>query len=153
MKIEDKIKEMGIELPVAPLKGGIYTPIKLLGEKTYYISGCGTLVNNVGYRGKLGEDLSIKEGKKAALSAMLNFLSTIKANLCDLDEIESFVKLLVFVAGPNDFYQQPQVANGATQLLLDVFGEKIGLPTRSSVGVSSLPDNIPVEIEGIIRVK
>ena len=84
---------------------------------------------------------------------MLNVLAYLKANLGSLDEIESFVKILTFVSCTEDFYDHPAVANGATQLLADLFGEEIGLPTRSAIGVYALPGNIPVEIEGIVRMK
>ncbi|WP_242997276.1 RidA family protein [Dorea formicigenerans] len=70
-----------------------------------------------------------------------------------LDQIGSFVKMLVFVSSDNEFYQQPEVANGATDLLVDIFGEEIGLPARSAIGVNVLPGNIPVEIEVLVELK
>lgn len=152
-QIEERLKEMGIVLPPAPAKGGVYSSVKPLGEKLYYFSGCGPLVGTKGPRGKLGKEFTIEEGREAAKAAILNVLAVLKANLGDLDNIESFVKVLVFVAGTEEFYDQPAVANGATQLLVDVFGEEIGAPSRSAIGAPSLPGNVPVEIEGIVKLK
>lgn len=151
--IEKKLAEMGLSLPEAPGKGGVYSCVKPLADKLYAFSGCGCLVGDEGPRGKLGKELTLEEGKQAAQRTMLNVLAYLKAHLGSLDNIESFVKVLVFVASSDDFYDQPAVANGATQLLKDLFGEEIGLPTRSAVGVAVLPGNIPVEIEGLVRLK
>lgn len=151
--IEDKLKEMGLKLPDAPEKGGVYTSVKEISDKVYYFSGCGPLIGSEGIRGKLGKELGIEEGQSAARAAMLNVLALLKKTFGSLDEIDSFVKVLVFVAGTPDFYDQPQVANGATQLLVDLYGQEKGAPTRSAIGAPSLPGNVPVEIEGIVRIK
>ena len=151
--IEKKLAEMGLSLPEAPGKGGVYSCVKPLGDKLYYFSGCGPLYGDEGPRGKLGRDLTIEQGQQAARRTILNVLAYLKANLGSLDDIASFVKVLVFVACADDFYDQPAVANGATQLLGDLFGEEIGLPTRSAIGAPALPGNVPVEIEGIVRLK
>ena len=71
----------------------------------------------------------------------------------DLNKIRNVVKILVFVAGTDEFYKHPQVANGGSQLLVDIFGEEAGAPTRSAIGVNALPGNVPVEIEAIFEVK
>lgn len=152
-EIEKKLAEMGLELPEAPAKGGVYSCVKPLSDKLYYFSGCGPLYGSEGPRGKLGKEFNIEQGQKAAQRAMLNVLAYLKEHLGNLDDVESFVKVLVFVAGSEDFYDQPAVANGATQLLKDLYGAEIGLPTRSAIGASSLPGNVPVEIEGIVRMK
>ena len=81
---------------------------------------------------------------------MLNVLAVLKRDLGSLDRIRSFEKITVFVASTDEFYEQPQVANGATALLQEVFGDEIGLPTRSAVGMNVLPGNIPVEIEALV---
>ena len=119
----------------------------------YYISGCGGYVDGVGPQGKLGSDLTIEEGQKAAERTILNYLSVIKAHIGSLDKIKSFVKVLVFVQCEPDFYDQPQVANGATGLLVKLFGEEIGAPSRSAIGAIALPGNTPVEIEGIVQME
>lgn len=153
MNIENRMKMLGMVLPEAPGKGGIYKSVKSFGKNLYYVSGCSNLMDGDGFVGKLGEELNVEQGKVAAKHAMLNFLATIQENLGSFDHIKSFVKLTVFVAGSSNFYDQPNVANGATQLLVDIFGEEIGEPSRSAIGVSSLPGNIPVEIEGIIEMR
>ncbi len=153
MTIEEKLEKMGLELPPAPAKGGVYASVKPFGNGLYYISGCGTLVDGVGPCGKLGKDLTIEEGQKAAQRTILNYLSVIKAHIGSLDKVKSFVKVLVFVQCEPDFYEQPQVANGATQLLVDLFGEEIGAPSRSAVGTNALPGNTAVEIEGIVQME
>ena len=95
----------------------------------------------------------ILQGQEAAKRTILNYLSVIKAHIGSLDKVKSFVKVLVFVGCTPDFYEQPQVANGATQLLVDLFGEEIGAPSRSAIGAVALPGNTPVEIEGIVQME
>lgn len=152
-RIEQRLAAMGLSLPEAPAKGGVYSCVKPLADKLYYFSGCGPLFGDEGPRGKLGRELTIEQGQAAAQRTMLNVLAYLKAHLGNLDDIESFVKVLVFVACAEDFYDQPAVANGATGLLKELYGEEIGLPTRSAIGAPALPGNVPVEIEGIVRIK
>lgn len=153
MIIEEKLAKMGLELPSVPAKGGIYASVKSLGNNMYYISGCGSFINGEGKSGKLGSNLTITEGQKASQKAILNYLAVIKAYIGNLDKIKSFIKILVFVQSEPDFYEQPQVADGATGLLVKLFGEEIGAPTRSAVGMIALPGNTPVEIEGIVQME
>ena len=84
---------------------------------------------------------------------MLNLLAAFRRDIGPLDRIGSFVKMLALVASEDDFYDQPDVANGATDLLAEIFGEEAGLPARSAIGVNVLPGNIPVEIEVLIELK
>lgn len=153
MTIEEKLEKMGLTLPPAPGKGGVYASVKSLGNNFYYISGCGSYIEGEGPQGKLGQDLTIEEGQEAAKRTILNYLSVIKAHIGSLDKVKSFVKVLVFVGCTPAFYEQPQVANGATQLLVDLFGEEIGAPSRSAIGAVALPGNTPVEIEGIVQME
>lgn len=153
MTIEQKLEELGYKLPPAPAKGGVYSSVKPLGKNLYYISGCGAYIDGTEKGGKLGTDLTIEEGQEAARRVMLNYLSVIKAHIGSLDKVKSFVKVLVFVSSAPDFYDQPAVANGATQLLVDLYGQEIGAPSRSAVGMVSLPGNTPVEIEGIVEME
>jgi len=152
-KVEDKLKLMGLFIPEAPAKGGIYTSVKSLGNDYYCFSGCGPLFAGEGPIGKVGKEFSIEEGQEASRRAILNVLAVIKKNLGDLDRITSFKKMLVFVACTPEFYDHPAIANGATQLLVDLFGQEAGAPTRSAIGVCALPGNVPVEIEGIVEFK
>lgn len=153
MKIKERMNELGISLPPTPAKGGVYASVKSIGEKRYYVSGCGSFIEGKGPVGKVGAELTLEEGKEAAKRAMLNFLSVVEANLGELDKIKQFTKVLVFVASSPDFYHQPEVADGATELLVEVFGEEVGAPSRSAVGVTVLPGNIPAEVEGVVEIE
>jgi enamine deaminase RidA (YjgF/YER057c/UK114 family) len=151
--IEKKLDAMGLSLPDAPAKGGMYRPMIEFGEKLVYISGCGCSLDQTPIAGKLGREFTTAEGRELARDSMRNVLAVLKAGIGDLTRVKRAVKLLVFVAGADDFYEQPQVANGASQLLVDAFGEEIGLPARSAVGTNALPGNLPVEIEAIFELK
>lgn len=134
------LEEKGITLPVPPSKGGVYTPVQEFGDKYLYCSGCGPDLgdgNNV--LGKLGKDLTVEEGQQAAYNCMLNLLANLDAKLGDLNKIKRFVKVLAFVNSTDDFGQQPQVVNGGSALLAEIFGEEAGLPARSAIGTNALP--------------
>ncbi len=149
--IENKLKELGITLPTPPAKGGLYTPVMEFGDHLLYCSGCGPQVNGTSIDGKLGKDLSVEQGQEAAYRCMLNLLANLNAKLGNLDRIKRFVKVLAFVNSTDDFVQQPQVVNGGSQLLLDLFGEERGLPARTAMGVNATPGNIAVEIEVLVE--
>jgi len=154
MDVYEQLKELGIELPAPPPPGGIYSPTIEFNGNLVYTSGVGP-TDPTGapmFTGRLGEDLSIEQGQEAARLTMLNLLGLLHTNLGDLRRINRIVKLLGFVASANDFYSQPQVMNGASRLLLDVFGEPAGKPARSAIGVNVLPINIPVEIELLLEL-
>ena len=153
MDINRKMKELNIDLPQVPPRGGLYTPMKEFGKQFAYLSGFGPETEEYSIKGKLDSCVTIEAGCQAARHCILNMLSAIRDRIGDLNKIKSFVKITVFVASENDFYMQPKVANGATQLLLDLFGEETGLPARSAIGVNVLPGNIPVEIEALIELK
>jgi addiction module RelB/DinJ family antitoxin len=152
MNIEEKIKSLGITLPEAPKKGGVYTPCKQFGGGLTYLSGCVPVIDGKNITGKLGKDCSLEDGRKAAENCVLNLLAVIKRDIGSLDKIKSIIKMTVFVASAEDFYQHPQVADAATELLVKIFGEDIGCPSRSAVGVSALPGNAAVEIEILAEV-
>jgi len=103
-------------------------------------------------KGKLGAGVDVEQGQQAAQICVLNGLAQIKAALGDLDKVKRFIKLVVFVASAEGFQQQPQVANGASDFLVEIFGEK-GKHARSAVGVSELPSGVPVEIEMVVEVE
>ena len=152
MGVYERMKELGIRLPEAPAKGGVYAPAKEFGKGLVYISGCGPAIEGKTLQGKLGAEITVEQGQKCAKDAMLNVLAVLQNKIGDLNKVKSVVKILVFVAGTNEFYQHPLVANGGSQLLIDLFGEEIGAPTRSAIGVNALPGNIPVEIEAIFEI-
>ena len=153
MDIYKKLRELNIVLPQPPPLGGIYKPVKQVGN-LLYVSGQGPTENGIPLlRGKIGQECTIEDGQHAARLCVLNALSNLQQYLGDLNEIKSVVKLLVFVASAKDFGQQPQVANGASQLLVELFGQEQGIGVRSAIGTNELPDNIPVEIEFIFERK
>lgn len=151
MGVYERLKELHIELPSPPAKGGLYTPCKRFAGTYLYVSGCGPQINGHKYIGKLGSEVSLEEGKLAARDCILNVLAVVQAEIGDLNKIKDVVKLLVFVSSDSEFFQQPEVANGASDLLSSLFGPKIGLATRSAVATPVLPDNISVEIEAIFE--
>ena len=104
------------------------------------------------YQGKVGREVSLQQGHEAARITAINLLSTLKSAVGDLDKIERIVKVNGFVASAPGFNQQPEVINGASELLEEVLGEK-GKHARSAIGVNELPMNIPVEIEMIVQVR
>ena len=151
--VYDKLKEKGITLPPPPPKGGVYTPVQAFGTNLLYCSGCGpNLGDGNTVEGKLGKDVSLEEGQKAAYNCMLNLLSNLHHQLGDLNKIKRFVKVLAFVNSADDFTQQPQVVNGGSNLLVELFGEEVGCPARSAIGTNSLPGNIACEIEMLVEI-
>lgn len=150
MSIEAKLAEMGLKLPTPPPKGGVYSPAKVFGGgKLVYISGCGPVIDTP-VTGKLGAEVSIEEGQVYARDCMLNVLAVLKREIGDLDRVKSLVKITTFVASTPDFYDQPKVANGGSELLNALFGD---VPTRSAVGMVALPGNIPVETEALFEIE
>ena len=104
-------------------------------------------------QGKVGSDLSLEQGYAAARVVGLNVLSTVRSTLGSLDKVVRLVKVLGMVNCTSEFAQQPQVINGFSELVVEVFGEQSGKGARSAVGMGSLPSNIPVEIEAIFQVR
>ena len=154
MNIYHVLESKGILLPSPPPKGGVYTPVKEFGDNFLYCSGCGPdLGNGNTIIGKLGDSLSIEDGQKAAYNCMLNLLANLHAKIGDLNKIKSFVKLLAFVNSTDSFTEQPLVVNGASNLLIDIFGEEMGCPARSAIGTNSLPGGIACKIELIVELK
>lgn len=149
--IEEKIKELGLELPEVAKPLAAYIPAKQVGNLVM-TSGQVPLVKGIiNFAGKVGKELSEEEGQKAAQICALNCLAAIKGVIGNLDKIVEVVKLTVFVASAEDFAAQPKVANGASELIGKIFGEA-GKHVRSAVGVTALPLNASVEIEMIVRV-
>lgn len=151
MSIYEKLDKLGIKLPPAPVKGGVYSPTRLAG-KLLYVSGCGCNLPGKIIQGKLGESINLEQGQQCARNAMLNTLAAVQTAVGDLNRIKSALKILVFVASSPDFYQQPQVADGASELLSILFGEE-NVPVRSAVGMAVLPGNMPVEVESVFLLQ
>lgn len=151
-KIEARLKEIGVELPAPAAPAGTYVPYVVTGNLVF-ISGQGPVgAEGIEYQGKLGGEHDIDAGKAAARLTMMNVLAQLKA-ACggDLDRVTRCVKLLGFVNATPDFDQQPAVINGASDLLVEVFGEA-GRHARSAVAAPSLPFQITVEIEAIFEI-
>ena len=150
--VYDKLKENGITLPAAPAKGGIYTPVQEFGPGLLYCSGCGPKrLDGTNMTGKLGRNLTVEQGQEAARCCMLNLLVNLDTKLGDLNRIKRFVKVLAFVNCTEDFDQQPQVVDGGSQLLVELFGEEAGCPARTAVGANALPGGIACEIEVLVE--
>ncbi len=153
MDIYQRLNEMGYQLPELPPKGGIYKPVVKTGN-LLYISGQGATEKGVPVVvGKVGKDLTIEEGQRAAQICALNALAVLHDYLGDLNKVSRIVKMLTFVASADDFNFQPKVGDGASALFRDLFGEENGIGARSAIGVNELPGNIAVEIEFIFEIK
>jgi enamine deaminase RidA (YjgF/YER057c/UK114 family) len=151
MLIEERLQELGIVLPAAPVPVASYTAYRISGSHVY-VSGQGPIIDGVQmYKGKVGLEYSLEEGYQAARLCGLNLIAILKNAVGDLDRVKQIVHLKGFVACADDFYAQPQVINGASDLMKEVFGEK-GVHTRCALGTNALPLNLPVEIELIAEV-
>ena len=152
-EIESRLDQLGISLPAEPVPIANYVPGVRTGNLVY-LSGLGPASRADGTTpsGKVGRDLTTEEGYEAARLTGINILARMKGELGDLDKVRRVVKLLGMVNSAPDFNQQPAVVNGCSDLLVEVFGER-GRHARSAVGMASLPNDIPVEIEVIIEVE
>lgn len=152
MNAENKLKKLGLGLPPAAKPVANYVSAVRTGDLVY-LSGHGPLRNDrTMITGKVGTDLTIEEGYEAARRVALGLLGSLKAEIGNLDKVRRVVKLLGMVNCTPDFIDQPKVINGASDLLVKVFGDK-GKHARSAVGMNSLPMNISVEIEMIVEVE
>jgi enamine deaminase RidA (YjgF/YER057c/UK114 family) len=152
MKIVKKLEEKGISLPSAPRPVANYVPALRTGN-LLFVSGHGPYNDGrIKISGKVGKELTLEEGYQVARNVALNCLATVKDVLGDLDKVKKVVKLLGMVNCTEDFKDQPKVINGASDLLVEIFGE-VGKHARSAVGMQALPNNIPVEIEMILEVE
>ena len=149
MKIEEKIKGMGLRLPEIPEPVANYVPAVRTGN-LLFLSGHGPEKSVP--TGKVGQELTLEQGYEAAKNTALCLISTIKNSIGDLDEVKRIVKLVGFVNCSEDFKDQPKVVNGASDLFVAVFGER-GKHARAAVGMYQLPGGIPVEIEVIIEIE
>lgn len=150
-QVEAKLQAMGLELPAPPAPVANYVRAVRTGNLVF-VSGHGpTRDGQLVYRGKLGADLDVETGYQAAQLVMLNCLASLKEEIGDLDRVTRVVKLLAMVNCAPDFGEQPEVINGASDLLVELYGER-GRHARSAVGMASLPRQIAVEIEMIVEV-
>ncbi|MEO7214315.1 RidA family protein [Mucilaginibacter sp.] len=149
---EQNFTALRLILPPAPKPLGVYKPC-LIDGKYLYVSGHGTVKSDGSLIiGRIGQDLTAEEGKLAARQVGLAILATIKAHVGSLNKIKRVIKVLGMVNCTSDFEKHPFIINGASELFAAVWGEDNGIGVRSAVGMGSLPDNIPVEIEALFEL-
>jgi enamine deaminase RidA (YjgF/YER057c/UK114 family) len=148
---EGRLQELGIQLPAAPTPFGSYVETVLTGN-LLFLSGMLPVVDHKPkYLGRLGKELDIEAGRDAAYTAALSALAAARKHLGSLDRVSRVVRLGVFIATHGDFFDQPKVADGASDLFRDLFGAE-KLAVRLVIGVASLPLGMPVELEVILEV-
>ena len=150
---DENIKNLGLNIPDLPKALANYVPFKIIG-KTIYISGQAPVHNGeLIYKGKVGSDISIEEGIEAAKLCVINIIAALKTGLeGDWDKLDSFVKLTGFVNCQDNFTDQPKIINGASDMLVEIFGAQ-GRHARVAVGSNALPLGIAVEIDAIVQLK
>ena len=149
---DQQFEKLNLVLPPAPTPMGVYKPFLIVGNLAY-VSGHGTLKEDGSLIiGRIGKDLTMEEGKLAARQIGLAILATLKKNLGSLNKIKRVIKVLGMVNCVPEFERHPFVINGCSELFAEVWGEDMGVGVRSSVGMGSLPDNIPVEIEAVFEL-
>ena len=149
---DQKVTKWGLVLPPAPSPMGVYKPC-LIDGRYLYVSGHGPVQDDGSLIiGRVGQDLDIEQAKAAARQAGLAILATIKAQLGGLDKVRRVIKILGMVGCVPEFDKHPYVINGCSELFAAIWGEDYGVGVRSAIGVGSLPNNIPVEIEALFEL-
>jgi enamine deaminase RidA (YjgF/YER057c/UK114 family) len=152
MSPDEHFAQLNLTLPPAPTPLCVYKPFLIVGNFVY-VSGHGTVKEDKSLIiGRVGKDLTMDEGKLAARQVGLAILATLKQNLGTLNKIKRVIKVLGMVNCTPDFERHPYVINGCSELFVKIWGENNGVGVRSAVGMGSLPDNIPVEIEAMFEL-
>ena len=152
MTPDQQFSQLNLALPPAPKPIGVYKPILMIGNLVY-VSGHGPLQEDSTFiKGKVGLDLDADQAKLAARQVGLAILATLRNNLGSFNKVKRVIKVLGMVNSTVDFERHPFVVNGCSELFARVWGEDSGVGVRSAVGMGSLPDNIPVEIEAIFEL-
>lgn len=149
MNIESRLAQLGLTLPEAPSPLAAYVPAVRTGDLIFVSGQVPLIQGKLQFKGRCGDELMIEDAKEAARTAVLNALAVVKSQV-PLDEVVRIVKVTGFVASTPDFFDHPQVVNGASELLVEIFGDA-GRHSRAAVGVSALPLGAPVEIEMIVQ--
>jgi enamine deaminase RidA (YjgF/YER057c/UK114 family) len=152
LQIEDRITELGLKLPDPPRPLGAYLPVVRVGNLVFVSGMLPRLEGRLVSVGKLGQELNLKDGQEAARLALLNGLAAIKSEIRNLAAVKKFIRLNCYVNSALGFTEQAQVADGASNILLAVFGEA-GRHSRVSVGVAELPGGAAVELDLIVEVE
>ena len=150
-QVEAKLRSMGLELPPPPTPVAAYVPTVKTGNWVYVSGQVPRVKGEIKYRGHVGGDLTLEDGRAAAQLCALNALAAVKQEIGSLDQIRRVVKLTGYVACASGFTDQPKVVDGASVLLNDLFGER-GRHARAAVGVNELPLGVAVELEMIVEV-
>ena len=150
---DENIKNLGLNIPDLPKALANYVPFKIIG-KTIYISGQAPVHNGeLIYKGKVGSDITVEEGVEAAKLCVINIIAALKTGLeGDWEKLDCFVKLTGFVNCQDNFTDQPKIINGASDMLVEIFGDQ-GRHARVAVGSNALPLGIAVEIDAIVQLK
>ena len=149
---EERLAELGLSVPEVPTPVAVYVPAVVSGDLVFTSGQLPMKNGELILTGKVGGEVGPEEAKEAAQQCALNAIAAVKSKVGDLDKVLQVVKVVVFVASTPDFTGQPQVANGASELLGKVFGDA-GIHARSAVGVPVLPLDAPVEVEIVVRVQ
>jgi enamine deaminase RidA (YjgF/YER057c/UK114 family) len=152
MDNEFRFSALNLVLPPAPEPKGVYAPLLQDGVHIYVSGHLPVNTDGTLHRGKIGRDIDQEAGKLAARQVGLTILATLRSNLGSLNRIKRVIKVFGMVNATSDFEKQPYVINGCSELLVDVFGRENGIGVRSAIGVASLPENVPVEIEAIFEL-
>jgi enamine deaminase RidA (YjgF/YER057c/UK114 family) len=152
MSAEQRLSDLGIDLPQPPAPAGLYAPARQTGPLLYISGQLPTVDGRLQSQGKLGETVSIDEGANLARICTINALAIVRQHLGTLDRVVQVVRIAGYVASGPGFIEHPRVINGASQLLIDVFGEA-GRHARIAVGMAELPGGAPVEVEYLFEVR
>ena len=152
MKIEDRLTELGLSLPEVPAPVAAYVPAVRAGNWVYVSGQTPFRDGKLRVKGKVGKDVTLEDAYEEAKQCALNIMAAVKSVAGSLDNVERIVKLVGFVASMPDFTDAPKVVNGASELFVQVFGDK-GKHARSAVGVASLPLDCCVEVEAVVLLK
>lgn len=151
MSIAKRLEELGIEIPPAVKPVAAYVPAVRVGDYVYTSGQLPAINGELPYIGKVDTDVTPEDAYKAARNCGINCLAAV-STVADIEDIEQIVKVTGFVASSPDFSGAPAVVNGASELFVEIFGDK-GAHARSAIGVASLPLNVPVEVEMIVKLK
>ncbi len=151
-RLSEKLAELGLTMPAAPQPKGFYKPLLQHGDLIFTAGHLPITPDDKIITGRLGENLSVEEGQRAALWSGLGILASLKAHLGSLDRVKQVVKIFGLINSTPDFTQQPAVLNGASELIAAVFGLDHGVGARSAVGTNVLPLGAAVEVEAIVAL-
>lgn len=152
MKIEDRLAELGLSLPEVPAPVAAYVPAVRAGNWVYVSGQTPFRDGKLRVKGKVGKDVTLEDAYEEAKQCALNIMAAVNSVAGSLDNVERIVKLVGFVASTPDFTDAPKVVNGASELFVQVFGDK-GKHARSAVGVAALPLDCCVEVEAVVLLK